>query len=438
MIATELPYEAAINLKHYIENSLNSIQTEVEKLLYTKKLLYVPGGRENWNFEQSSFDIDRTKLSVNPYTLYILAKIFPNIETIKLTLKIEANEKEFLFQNLEVFKRLTKISLTITDGLTYSPNSIVNIEILKIYFKTICVNDNYVRNLLKRAKNIHTLTLSETYIPSNTMMFLRNLPITKLSIKNPYITQAESNNFKAALKYLDLKKFKLVYTQVDRGEYERTAFSIIQDYLNSLPHNNLEELSISIPDINSKIDYLNIVLRLKGLSKLNLFMRTDRNFNKATQIIELLTILPYHIQTTIIYYRNENSIQTHFADINFLGMYFPHIKIIEKINLYITYPNLTKHERCRNKIIAYEKVKSSLNQIKPYKFQSQTIIHQMLKPYPIIEEIDLSDLEFPELIDSDDSTELDAIEISDFNFEEIKVEEYSLESISSEDRIVLN
>lgn len=336
--------------------------------------------------------------------------LFPNIESIKLTLKTKSDLSDYLFQDLQTFKNLKKVSLTITDGITYHPRTIVNIETLKVYYKTICANDPYLKLLLRRIVNLKNLTICEAYFPVNTTTFLVSQPIEKLSVKNPYITRSETPNFINTLHHLKLKKLKLIHTQVNDVEAELSIFYIIKNYLNILPHKNLEDLSISLPSCYENINYAQIITKLNKLTKLKIFMSTDNDFNNISQIIDLLNIIPYYLKTTINYYRTERTNQTHLMDVEIIKDNYPQIKVIENINLYTAYPNLIKLEQCKSKVTNYKKAKTSIIEPKPYAPETPIIIHN----FPLVpqynEEIEDENINLTEYLTSDDGSNLEDIE----------------------------
>lgn len=264
-------------------------------------------GQGNWNHNQLTFDMNKTTLTVDPYSLTLISSLFPYVQTIKLTLKAKPDPSLYLFERLGTLKNLSKLCLTITDGLIFSSKSSLHIQTLKIYYKTTCAKDQYLKNLLKNVFNVKNLTLCETFIAFNTMAIIRSLPITRLSIKNPHIIRSELTSFINTLSRLDLKGLKLIYTQINDAEAERLMFTVIRNYLKKLPHVYLEELTISIPNQHEDIDYSQIINKLRKLTKLNLYMSTNSNFNNVNQINELLKIIPSYVETTITYYKNERS-----------------------------------------------------------------------------------------------------------------------------------
>lgn len=391
-------------------NLFEAINTKIEKLTYTRKLLYAMTGQENWNPHQLTFDMNKTTLTIDPYSITLISTLFPDIETIKLTLQAKSDPHIFLFENLKAFKNLNKLCLTITDGLTHNSKTFIEIETLKVYFETTCANDTYLKNLLKKIYYVKNLTLCETFISMNTFSTLLTLPIKKLSIKNPHITRSEILNFIRILCNLNLKKLKLIYTQINDIEAEKHMFTAIITYIKNLPHTELQELTITLPNQYEKLNYAQIIYKLKKLTKLNLYMSTNNNYNNVNQIIKLLKIIPQHLETTITYYKNERSKLTHLNDIEFIKQNYPFIKIIEKTNAYVTFPDLIKSENCKNKIATYEKAKAEVTQPKPYKRDNRTIIHNLPNYNQDLQTLN-SDIE--EIISSDTSNDLGTINVTD-------------------------
>lgn len=372
---------------------------------------------KDWNYNQTTFDQDKTTLKLNPYTMTIIAILFPNIENIRLKLKPKSDLSDYLSQDLSPFNKLKKMSLTITDGASYNPHSPISIETLKIYYETICANDHYLKYILRKVTNLKNLTICETYIPVATMKFLIDQPIEKLSIKNPYIDKSETENFINILQHLKPKKLKLIHTQINDLDAEQIMFYVILNYLEVLPHKDLEELTISLPSCYENVTYSKIVSELTKLTKLNIFMSTNNNFNNLNQIIQLLNIIPYYLKTTITYYRTERSHRTHLTDIETLKANFPQIKIIEKINPYIAYPDFTKISQDRGKIKTYKKITSDFKEPKPYKVEKDLIIHN----FPLIPiynpDLEHEDVNLSEYLTSDESSD---IEIENIDLESIE------------------
>lgn len=366
---------------------------------------------KEWNYNQITFDQGNTTLNLNAYTMTIITMLFPNIENIKLKLKPGSDLSDYLFQDLLEFKNLKKISLVITDGASYNPRSPINIETLKIYYNTIWANDHYLKLVLRKVNSLKSLTICEAYIPATTMSFLVNQQIEKLSIKNPYITKAETTNFINIIHNFKLKKFKLIHTQVNDLEAEQVLLYITMNYLEILPHENLESLSISLPSCYENVNYSKIVTELKKLTKLNIFMSTNNNFNNINQIIELLNIVPYYLKTTIIYYRTERSLRTHLNDLQILKANYPQIKVIEKINPYITYPDLIKIDQGKNKVTSYKRTMADIKEPKPYIAENAMTVHNFPLIAPYNEDLEHIDIDLHEYLTSEDSNDLENIDI---------------------------
>lgn len=365
-------------LENYAENISNTVQNKMDKLMYTQKLTKViRNNQENWNYNQTTFDQNRTTLDIDSYSLTMIGILFPNLEKIKLILKAKSDLNDHLFQDLRTFKKLKGISLTITDGVVCNPRTTINIPTLKVYFKTLCAKDNYLKALFKKITNLENLTLNETDIPQDTMKLIENQPIRKLTIKNAYIDKKEALSFMQVLYSFKLKKLKLIYTQINDIEAEQMMFYVIKNYLTHLPHGDLEELSITLPSLYEKIDYQAIIKKLNKLTKLELFLTTNNNFNNINQLFELLNAIPFSVKTTVIYYRTERTPRTHVQDVEILSNFYNHIKVIELVNPFITFPNLPRIDQCKRKMVLYNKLKYTCNEIKPYKEENPIIIHNI-------------------------------------------------------------
>lgn len=106
-------------------------------------------------------------------------------------------------------------------------------------------------------------------------------PIEKLSLKNIHISNIEMLEMNRAIASLKLIKPKLVYTP---KYYEQTSnFAIfIVEYLKTLPHKNLKEVSFSLPKLDEQIDYLVSISNLT-LEKLKIFIRSTPSIIPSTK-----------------------------------------------------------------------------------------------------------------------------------------------------------
>lgn len=310
---------------------------------------------------ENLFDFEMTTLKINQMTLKLISQIFPNISTLKATLKTDTNPENYLFHCLEAYTKLKSLHLRITDGLTYFDKPIIKINELKLYFQTTGNNSFTLKNILTKFLSLESLTICEGYFSFCTSIYLLGDKLTRLSIKNPLIEEAETNNFEQVLNTFDLKEFKLIVTFIPDIEAHRRAMKIVYKYLTTLPHRNLIELSITMPDDFFNVNYTEIVQQLPKLKKLRLFISCIQSVNDVRNLLLFINDVRKDLQITLVYYKLHAKVK-HLKEDRKLLSIFDNVRVIEKKYPYVTY----KHKLNLNvkDIMRYEKLKNQkINQI---------------------------------------------------------------------------
>lgn len=347
-------------LKNYANKLLqrNFYRVRKENLTNELIMLYLrPKENVDKKFKllQKDFDFDETTFPVNPLTVTLISKVFPDITTLRATLKPDTDPEHFLLAHSRSFKKLKNLYLIITDGLTLFDGPKSEISELKLYFQLTCHNDYILKNILSYFHNLKSLTICEGIFSSNTMNFLEGSRITRLSIKNPFFDNQEVDNFWKSIITLDLKILKLIITYVPGPAIHLRTMNIITRYLTELPHPNLKELSITMPSDELKIDYLAVVEKLPKLKKLRLFISTSPKYNNAKNLITFFQNVRPNLHVTLFYYKFQNRVPKIEED-RLLLKDFNNVTIVERKTPYVTYTQ--KLDPNQKFIVRYRKMKN--------------------------------------------------------------------------------
>lgn len=273
--------------------------------------------------------------------MQLIAKVFPNIETLKTTINSNTNPEDYFVPSMKMFKKLKSLQLTITDGCTYFNGWIPKLNELKLYFQLTCYNEFILKNLLSKFSDLKSLTICEGLFSLGSVKALESEKIIRLSIKNPLIDDFELERFEKKLYSLDLKILKLIVTHIPNPSAYYSALNLIYRYLTNLPHTNIQELSISMPNDEMRIDYLEIVNKLPKLKKLRLFVSCTEFSNNIQKLTTFFDSVRKNLDLTLVFCKfqsqdpitkNELKIFQNHKNIKIIKRKYPYITYVQKID----------------------------------------------------------------------------------------------------------
>lgn len=301
---------------------------------------------------QDSFDFNRTNFPIGPLTLSTINALFPNISTLKLTIKPENGPDKFLFTELIKFRCLRILHIIITEGLKKFSGPMLEIEELKLYFRTSALQEYLLLYILSKFSGIESLTISEGYFAYGALETLEPTIMKRLSIKNPNLTMFGTNHFKSSLYNYNLQYLKLIYSYIYDPESTNRFASIIAQYLRDLPHRELRELSFTLP-LEGGIDYRQLPRILTEIRRIRIFILPHPTFENISHLHPfLLETSAKNIKVTFTYITLE-------SDQNLAQGIAPHFHLLEKFknltivqvsNPYVYYPYIRK-KNCKNRSI---------------------------------------------------------------------------------------
>lgn len=351
-------------LKNYANKLLQRNCHKIKRENLTNELLmsYIrPTESDPRNKKQKEFDFNQTTFPLNPLTVVLISKIRPEITTLKATLKPETNPENFILAHTRFFNKLKSLHLTLTDGLTYFDGPKSELTELKLYFQLTCHHEYILRNILSNFPKLQSLTICEGTFTYNTMNFLEGSQITRLSIKNPIFDSLEDDIFIDTIRSFNLKILKLIVTLIPNQASYIRAMKVVARYINELPHPNLQELSITMPNDELNINYLNLVNRLPELKTLRLFISCSPECNDTKNLIPFFQNVRPNLKIILCYYKFHSRVPK-IAENRILLEHFQNVTIKERKNPYITYTQ--KLDPNQRFIVRYRKMKNyKLNMI---------------------------------------------------------------------------
>lgn len=293
-----------------------------------------------------SFDFDQTTFPITPHILHLVITMYPNIETLKLTLKPDTKPEKFVFSCLNGLRKLQKLHLTITDGLKFFSKADLLIHELKLYFRTITNQISITRYILEKTSTLKSLTVRGGIFSLGTLKAIRLQNLKKLSLKNPTFTPCEANVFLEIINEFDLEIFKFIPIFYPETEENSICAQLTHQYLVNLPHGGLTEFAFTLLPSIFDYNYAYILVKLPLLRKLKIFIHPANDNQNLARLTPLFQQSPRELKITLTYIiiekRNELSIQIPIC-YDLLNMY-RNIKIEHRSNPYLAYPLLNKRE----------------------------------------------------------------------------------------------
>lgn len=314
--------------------------------IYTKLTLGIPLSREIHliNTLQRFFDFDQTTFPITPYTLHLMNTMYPNLETLKMTLKPDTEPEKFVFNCINKLRKLRKLHLTITDGLKNFNKDELLIQELKLYFRTITDQIFVMGYILKKTNTLKSLTVRDGIFSVGTLEAIRLQNLKKLSLKNPTFTPCEANIFMKIISEFDLEIFKFIPIFYPEAKENDICTQLTYQYLINLPHSGLTEFAFTLLPKIFDYNYVHILAKLSLLRKLRIFIHPTHDNQDLARLIPLFQQSPRELQIILTYikFEHRNTLYIYIPICYELLHMFKNIQIEQKSNPYLAYPFLNK------------------------------------------------------------------------------------------------
>lgn len=328
-----------IKYLHQLEKRVSKkLDKELQSKLILNKYLELKTIRndDKNDLALEEFDFAETTLPINIHTLVTVSTLFPNLKTLKVSLKFDNGPQLYLLHYLTFFDQLRALHLTITDGFSSFDGQMTQITELKLYFKVTGYNESTLKNLLSKTRELESLTIAEGVFPLGTLDVNINNSIKRLSIRNPTIFSEELPNFQIFIYSLQLQVLKLKVIHIPDPQCYDSIQHFIRQYLSDVPHPNLRKLVINLPEGYKELDFLNLANRLTKLEDLRFYIPCFREHYNIESLIPFFSVVRDDLKITLIYIKFKSYIHNIEKD-KFLLKDFKNVTVKEIKYEYVPY-----------------------------------------------------------------------------------------------------
>lgn len=351
-----------------------------------------------WNRSKEYFDFDQTTFPITLHTLKLITTMYPNLKTIKMTLKPDTKPESFLLQTLNELRALRKLSLILTDGLKNFHKTELMIHELKLSFRSVTSQPALIRHIIEKTCMLKSLTIRSGTFSINTLKTIRMQNLKKLSIKNPIFTPLEANNFFKDISEFDLEIFKFVPIYHSKLNDNNINLQLTYQYLCKLPHYGLTEFAFTLLPSIFNYNYASILDKLITLEKMKIFIHPVNDNENLDRLIPLFQNAPKNLHITLLYIIFEDKSDKLMRKIpvpHELIKNYENIHIEYKINPYMPYPILDKKQSTYTSINKYRLAEFERKYLQTFIDARENLGKE------ILENLILTDYMFPTTLESE-------------------------------------
>lgn len=265
--------------------------------------------------ERSCLNLDLIPHTISVEDLEIVNKVFPNIEKLKLDLKLATKD---ILSHMNMFLKLKKLSLYTRDAEEYASPNKINIKRLTLRQLYGISDVDTVLTTLRQVKNVKRFSLYQGKVSIETLDILISFKLESLKIHNsdikglaPHVMSGilENENLKI-LKLTSEKYFKfpgpikltellLGFCPFYSSKIERFIFAL--DFKPAVKYENLKYMT-SLTSVQIHFSAISFTQNVEKIVKVALDMKDTR-----FEFVEFLEIpmcpAPYYMENMAIYSR---------------------------------------------------------------------------------------------------------------------------------------